>query len=781
MTGTFCQAIDVHIFTCHKSTIMRRQPLMSTSMISPCMEDDSKLKAKMRKWICIGLLVFLLCRQFWTAFQAFQIPEKGSREVLTSAFFQSPAFSERNVGFDSSSIPIHLQNRLVGHITPLCRHRHTSTANAPRNESSHQDTSSLIHDCNILPPLPSQPKGCATVNGPIVIRAQHPSELKGRIVLITSNHKTSHHPIRMFLAPQGWTTTSLSRSILDSLDSSGELDFWTEVTPQISIEAIGACEEKAIHSPDILYSPQENLYYMHAHLHRCKQHGKQPTAVFTSPDLLHWNISNVADPFVANNLFYARLFHYKGQLYGIAKSQETSTGSMVLFESTSFRSDYKVIHKLAQGVRHVGLHRKQDTLFIFFTLIGDEPERIFLSTIDLTQPPSKWELRPGPEIMKPPNTNSPLKISKPGAAPCHHVQELRDPFFFPDEDEAENQLKGTLFYTLAGEQAIGASSLRIDLDAYFHLAIPFRNQSNIDPLVYDSSSLSSNQDDDVKERPLLITGVGRSGTTFVCEFFNALARKNDPNSTWQISHDNEKDCGPFGGTVGASSWLHAFRFRTSHNPYVTPLHVQRVIHVIRHPLKIIKSRLARHQSMPWASTFVLNMTFSWEDLEVEVDSAFLENTTSYSSLFLRHWINRNSFVQNHASWRIKNEDLVTPFHIWLLCLEMGLPNYPNLEMIRETLAESNHAANTNGKVSNYDDPDIHWWRRMMNVNRDDVRIALKMKEEYGYVDDESDEDMKALYKELDIDSVRYKCSFANDKNVRSGLEKDPRHWGCSLV
>ena len=649
MTGTFCQAIDVHIFTCHKSTIMRRQPLKSTSMISPCMEDDSKLKAKMRKWICIGLLVFLLCRQFWTAFQAFQIPEKGSREVLTSAFFQSPAFSERNVGFDSSSIPIHLQNRLVGHITPLCRHRHTSTANAPRNESSHQDTSSLIHDCNILPPLPSQPKGCATVNGPIVIRAQHPSELKGRIVLITSNHKTSHHPIRMFLAPQGWTTTSLSRSILDSLDSSGELDFWTEVTPQISIEAIGACEEKAIHSPDILYSPQENLYYMHAHLHRCKQHGKQPTAVFTSPDLLHWNISNVADPFVANNLFYARLFHYKGQLYGIAKSQETSTGSMVLFESTSFRSDYKVIHKLAQGVRHVGLHRKQDTLFIFFTLIGDEPERIFLSTIDLTQPPSKWELRPGPEIMKPPNTNSPLKISKPGAAPCHHVQELRDPF------------------------------------------------------------------------------------------------------------------------------------RTSHNPYVTPLHVQRVIHVIRHPLKIIKSRLARHQSMPWASTFVLNMTFSWEDLEVEVDSAFLENTTSYSSLFLRHWINRNSFVQNHASWRIKNEDLVTPFHIWLLCLEMGLPNYPNLEMIRETLAESNHAANTNGKVSNYDDPDIHWWRRMMNVNRDDVRIALKMKEEYGYVDDESDEDMKALYKELDIDSVRYKCSFANDKNVRSGLEKDPRHWGCSLV
>lgn len=274
---------------------------------------------------------------------------------------------------------------------------------------------------------------------------------------------------------------------------------------------------------------------MHAHLHGCARlPGHQPTICLTSDNLVHWKLSN--HTYVSRDQFYSKLFVYNHTLYAIAKSQEDPIGHMVLLRSETPQGQYTFIKRIANGARHVGLHLKGNILYVFFTLIGDDPERILLGTMDLRH--DDWNLLPGPIILVPAEVGI-WGASKMGPAACKPVQELRDPFFVPDGDEGESELKGTLFYTLYGEQTIGASKIKVNLNQY-HNSVAFRSPDRIDTLVFESSSLADQEG--AQERPLLITGVGRSGTTFTCKYLNQFG--------WSISHDNSKDCGPLGEALG---------------------------------------------------------------------------------------------------------------------------------------------------------------------------------------------------------------------------------------
>ena len=148
-------------------------------------------------------------------------------------------------------------------------------------------------------------------------------------------------------------------------------------------------------------------------------------------------------------------------------------------------------------------------------------------------------------------------------------------------------LSGLLFYSVQGEQGIAMARLSVNLDSLHSTIIAYRNKTNISPHVLKSTSLevlvpvlklnsTANINGNVttphaKIATILITGVGRSGTTSLCTMFQSLHI--------QLSHDNHIDCGPYPGGDGAVSWYDAFK--------VSDRRYTNVLHMVRDPLKTI--------------------------------------------------------------------------------------------------------------------------------------------------------------------------------------------------
>jgi hypothetical protein len=110
----------------------------------------------------------------------------------------------------------------------------------------------------------------------------------------------------------------------------------------------------------------------------------------------------------------------------------------------------------ANRVRHVAVLLRSSTLYVFFSAIGDAPEKILLSTIALDGDWRSWKASPAVEVLAPRERyecpDLPVIPSKAGESegPEHA---LRDPAFF------EEGGKVTLFYSVCGEQGIGGADV----------------------------------------------------------------------------------------------------------------------------------------------------------------------------------------------------------------------------------------------------------------------------------------------------------------------------------
>jgi hypothetical protein len=152
---------------------------------------------------------------------------------------------------------------------------------------------------------------------------------------------------------------------------------------------------------------------------------------------------------------YLRVFPHDGSLYGMARLGllARSQDPFASFETgqSVFRSgDYR------NRVRHVALLPKGSTLYVFFTGIGDAPERVMLSTVDTSGDWQTWHASDPTELLRPqaeyecptlPNLPSDAGDIKGPA------QQLRDPEVFQDNG------KTYLFYSICGEQGIAAAEL----------------------------------------------------------------------------------------------------------------------------------------------------------------------------------------------------------------------------------------------------------------------------------------------------------------------------------
>jgi hypothetical protein len=165
--------------------------------------------------------------------------------------------------------------------------------------------------------------------------------------------------------------------------------------------------------------------------------------------------------------FYFRVFRHGGWWYAVAKEG-------VLLRSRDGATPFEEGPRLFQFsdptlvVRHSAVKLDGNRLMIFYSRIGDEPESILLSTVDLAGDPGTgtaravagwmaWRASEPQVILKPEEkcegADLPVEKSRSGAA-AQPVRQLRDPGIF------EESGRTYLLYSVAGERGIAIAELK---------------------------------------------------------------------------------------------------------------------------------------------------------------------------------------------------------------------------------------------------------------------------------------------------------------------------------
>ncbi len=109
-------------------------------------------------------------------------------------------------------------------------------------------------------------------------------------------------------------------------------------------------------------------------------------------------------------------------------------------------------------MRHAALLVRGDELLVFWTRVGDCPERILLSTVPLTDDWMDWRESETVEVMRAERpwegADAPVEPSVRSAVD-HPVNQLRDPAIYAERDEIH------LVYAVAGESGLGIARLAI--------------------------------------------------------------------------------------------------------------------------------------------------------------------------------------------------------------------------------------------------------------------------------------------------------------------------------
>ncbi len=112
-------------------------------------------------------------------------------------------------------------------------------------------------------------------------------------------------------------------------------------------------------------------------------------------------------------------------------------------------------------MRHAALLKRGETLYVFWTQVGEVPERIMLSTIDISGDWTTWSETSGVEVLRPEfdweGADAPLEPSVRSTA-YGHVNQLRDPAIFEDASSG----RVFLLYAVAGESGIAVAEVHFN-------------------------------------------------------------------------------------------------------------------------------------------------------------------------------------------------------------------------------------------------------------------------------------------------------------------------------
>jgi len=198
-----------------------------------------------------------------------------------------------------------------------------------------------------------------------------------------------------------------------------------------------------IASPDVHVEAATRRIVMY--FHGLDGFARQVTRVAVSKDGLRFE----ARPEILGRTYF-RAFLHRGMTYALAMPGQ-------LYRSKDGLSNFETGPLLFEpNMRHSALLKRGDDLRVFWTRVGDVPERILMSTIDLSPPWTEWRESEAVEILRPEKdwegANAPLEASIRSTA-YGRVNQLRDPAIFKEEGRV------FLLYAVAGESGIALAEL----------------------------------------------------------------------------------------------------------------------------------------------------------------------------------------------------------------------------------------------------------------------------------------------------------------------------------
>lgn len=300
------------------------------------------------------------------------------------------------------------------------------------------------------------------VQGPSLIRVPDwiPDRL-GRYYLYFADHKGAyirlavadalegpwriHSPGALQLADSRFPTRPIPVPAGQSSDPSALMrpGFAPPGTPGIP-DALADATTPHIASPDVHVDHDARRIVMY--FHGLEAFHRQVTRVATSPDGLHFE---ARDEILGPSYF--RAFRHGDHVYAIAMPG-------ILFRSRDGLSGFERGPDLFGEPlqRHVAVRRRGQCLEVFRTRVGDVPERILVSEVDLSGPWTAWRAGPAEEVMRPEHpwegADQPAEPSYRGAI-ARRVNQLRDPAIFEEEGRT------WLLCAVAGESGIAIAEL----------------------------------------------------------------------------------------------------------------------------------------------------------------------------------------------------------------------------------------------------------------------------------------------------------------------------------
>jgi hypothetical protein len=215
---------------------------------------------------------------------------------------------------------------------------------------------------------------------------------------------------------------------------------------QVSHDLAKELTEPHIASPDV-HVDEENqqiiMYY-----HGLEGPGFQHSRVATSSDGINFTAceENIGRT-------YMRIFSWQGMSYAISMPGQfyRSRDGFTEFEEGPLL--------FVPNMRHAAVMIRDDTLYVFWTRVGDAPETLLLSTIDINGDWSTWKESDPVEVLRPEQdwegADAPIEPSVRSTA-YGHVNQLRDPALYEED--------GTIYllYAVAGESGIALA--RVDFE-----------------------------------------------------------------------------------------------------------------------------------------------------------------------------------------------------------------------------------------------------------------------------------------------------------------------------
>ena len=198
-----------------------------------------------------------------------------------------------------------------------------------------------------------------------------------------------------------------------------------------------------IASPDVHVDEANRRIIMYYHGLNGLQ--EQVTRVATSRDGVRFD----AMPEILGRTYF-RVFPHRGFTYALAMPGQ-------LYRSQNALSGFERGPLLFNpNMRHSALLKRGNTLFVFWTQVGDAPESILVSTIDLSNDWATWSPTAPIEVLRPQRqwegADAPALPSVRSTA-YGHVNQLRDPAVFEEDGRVY------LLYAVAGESGIAIAEV----------------------------------------------------------------------------------------------------------------------------------------------------------------------------------------------------------------------------------------------------------------------------------------------------------------------------------